>query len=66
MTGRRVGRPPIPIIERKASLHVKLPPALYDEYCRRARREGVSVSALIRVVLRAALEQLGEIGMEVD
>ena len=42
------GRPPLTVDQRRDVMSTRLPPAVYDELCRIASRQGVSVSRVLR------------------
>jgi hypothetical protein len=46
------GRPPLDPSDRAVPVSLALPSKQYDELCRQARREGVSVPEIIRRTLR--------------
>ena len=48
MTPKRRGRPPLPPEAKPVAVSLKLPPWVYDHYCRLAMSSGESVHGLIR------------------
>ena len=51
MTGKRGGRPPLPPEARPVVVSLKLPPWLYDHYCREALKADDTVHAQLRRAL---------------
>jgi len=52
---RRGGRPPLAPSERKVIVPMRLEANLFDEVCRRARADAVTVAEALRRIVRRAL-----------
>jgi hypothetical protein len=54
---RRRGRPPLKPEDQPATVHVTLPPDIYDRTFQLAERRGCSIPAVLRRGLRRELEE---------